>query len=237
MWVLTNNSRKCKDEGGNWRWKYNSKVLTTRYPNTRYPHLVITHLYQTMNRAFFSFPGNVPSRNADSPSVYLEKGAYRMRAPRRRHPPAPLNLHAHTLSQTSSSSITNASPNILHERWLLLLVFVLAIAVMTCFGVAYYLFATRWVCPSSYIPNLRVTKVYVSQVLVHILFTRIIYSCASESRGILYYPLIYFAVLCLSLSYANVEVFCHCRIYRLWLLSIISSLRQRYRISQITSMA
>ncbi|KAK7676469.1 hypothetical protein QCA50_020543 [Cerrena zonata] len=90
---------------------------------------------------YFTLP-NPPARVADSPSIYLEKGAYRMRAPRRRRTPTPLNLHTPSLSTSSSSSITNKGTNALHERWLLLLVFVLVMAVMTCFGVAYYLFAT-----------------------------------------------------------------------------------------------
>lgn len=83
------------------------------------------------------------SRVADSPSIYLEKGAYRMRAPRRRNAPAPLNLHTPSLSYSSTSSITNKNTNALHERWLLLLVFGLVLAVMVSFGMAWYLFVVR----------------------------------------------------------------------------------------------
>ena len=70
-----------------------------------------------------------------SPTVSLEKGHYRMRAPPRRPPtlifqeevgPAPRRQH-----QDVSRNIT-------------LLLLLLAAATLSCFGAAYYLFATRW---------------------------------------------------------------------------------------------
>ncbi|CAL1713806.1 unnamed protein product [Somion occarium] len=74
-----------------------------------------------------------------SPSISLEKGAYRMRAPRKRNVPAPLNLDP-TVTSQSSSSTTSTSHGI--ERYLFILVFLLVLAVFSCFGVAYYLFTT-----------------------------------------------------------------------------------------------
>jgi hypothetical protein len=65
-----------------------------------------------------------------SPSVALEKGAYRMRAPPRRDP--------------SIRRLSNARPMDRSNAWMALLVVVLASATVTSFAAAYYLFTTRW---------------------------------------------------------------------------------------------
>lgn len=63
-----------------------------------------------------------------SPSVALEKGAYRMRAPPRRDP--------------SIRRLSNARPMDRSNAWMALLVVVLASATVTSFAAAYYLFTT-----------------------------------------------------------------------------------------------
>ncbi|KAF8906465.1 hypothetical protein CPB84DRAFT_1835004 [Gymnopilus junonius] len=70
--------------------------------------------------------------SASSPSVSLERGNYRMRAPRPRPPPFVLP--------------DKGPPIVQHRvnRNLALLLLALALACMSCFASAYYLFATRW---------------------------------------------------------------------------------------------
>jgi len=69
-----------------------------------------------------------------SPSVTLEKGAYRMRAPSNRPSVAPPRLGAR-LSTSNSRSATNGT-------WMALLVMLLALASLASFGAAWYLFKT-----------------------------------------------------------------------------------------------
>jgi hypothetical protein len=73
-----------------------------------------------------------------SPSVTLEKGAYRMRAPR--------STRARPVSFTFSQGATSAKQPSLHSpnRKLVVLVCVLAFASVMCFFIAYYLFMTRF---------------------------------------------------------------------------------------------
>lgn len=70
-----------------------------------------------------------------SPSVTLEKGAYRMRAPHSTRPGSSLSQSLMTAKQSPSHS-----PN----RKLAILVAVLAFASVTCFFFAYHLFTTRF---------------------------------------------------------------------------------------------
>ncbi|RDB24811.1 hypothetical protein Hypma_008009 [Hypsizygus marmoreus] len=71
-----------------------------------------------------------------SPSVALEKGAYRMRAPYPR-PPTKLLF--------SRSPVRNRRVDTLStSQNLAMLVLLLALACLSCFGMAYYLFSTRW---------------------------------------------------------------------------------------------
>lgn len=69
-----------------------------------------------------------------SPSVTLEKGAYRIRAPRVWHVP----------STPHRARTRNPDPFITHEKQIAILIVVLASATVSCFGTAYYLFTTRW---------------------------------------------------------------------------------------------
>ena len=75
-----------------------------------------------------------------SPSVTLEKGAYRMRAPHSTRPGSSL-----------SKSATRAKQSSLHSqnRKLVVLISVLAFASIMCFCIAYYLFTTRFARSSS----------------------------------------------------------------------------------------
>ncbi|OJA15358.1 hypothetical protein AZE42_09049 [Rhizopogon vesiculosus] len=70
-----------------------------------------------------------------SPSVTLEKGAYRMRAPQSTRPGSSLSQGA-----TSAKQPSLHSPN----RKLVVLIGVLAFASIMCFCIAYYLFTTRF---------------------------------------------------------------------------------------------
>ena len=70
--------------------------------------------------------------NPSSPSISLERGAYRMRAPTIR--PVPLNLNEKTVPTRSSRM----------NRNLAFLLILLALACISSFGTAYYLFTTRW---------------------------------------------------------------------------------------------
>jgi GDP-fucose protein O-fucosyltransferase len=72
-----------------------------------------------------------------SPSVTLEKGAYRMRAPRSRVP----------ASRRRGSVARNPELFSTREKYYAVLVFMLVSATATCFGTAYYLFTTRWDSP------------------------------------------------------------------------------------------
>ena len=112
-----------------------------------------------------------------SPSVSLEKGAYRMRAPPKRPDPLlPRSLFGYTVvagggstrsrgspSSRSSSSRSPSSPKprrhargseqtmsrdtlptvLQYERRMAMVVVFLVCATVSCFGLAYYLFATR----------------------------------------------------------------------------------------------
>ena len=70
----------------------------------------------------------------NSPSISLEKGTYRMRAP-----------HATSLQQPFPSKIF-AQQQRKHSRTpnMTILVFLLTFSCVSCFGMAYYLFVTRW---------------------------------------------------------------------------------------------
>jgi hypothetical protein len=77
-----------------------------------------------------------PSKVADSPTVSLERGDYRMRAPPRRPPPVLLfQEQARPAPRSQRQDVT---------RNITLLLLFLAIATLSCFGAAYYLFAKRW---------------------------------------------------------------------------------------------
>lgn len=81
------------------------------------------------------FPFKVTASAAaagSSPSVYLEKGRYRLRK---------LSLKT-TTGPTRLS--TSSRPNAGISRWLIVLLLLLAVACITSFGLAYYLFTTRW---------------------------------------------------------------------------------------------
>ena len=99
-------------------------------------------------------PFRVPSSRIAqaSPSISLEKGSYRMRAPPTRAPARPSRLRT-SKSQAradgarepkSQSAFIPAS----YEKRMALLVVLLACATMASFGVAYYLWTTRCVCLS-----------------------------------------------------------------------------------------
>ncbi|KAI0931001.1 hypothetical protein AcV7_005030 [Taiwanofungus camphoratus] len=68
-----------------------------------------------------------------SPSVSVEKGAYRMRAPPNRSP-----------SKLRRSSRSRNPPPSMYEKQMAMLVVFLLSATLACFGAAYYLFTTRW---------------------------------------------------------------------------------------------
>ncbi|KAG2743773.1 hypothetical protein P692DRAFT_20865946 [Suillus brevipes Sb2] len=74
-----------------------------------------------------------------SPSVTLEKGAYRMRAPRSTRPGSSLSQSVMSAKQPPSHS---------QNRKLAILIAILAFASITCFFFAYHLFTTRF-APSS----------------------------------------------------------------------------------------
>ena len=78
-------------------------------------------------------------QSQSSPSVSLEKGAYRLRAPAKRtaRDPLPLPLRA-------GSPPYKDSPTLRYEKQMAVLVVFLICATVTCFGTAYYLFTTRW---------------------------------------------------------------------------------------------
>lgn len=94
-----------------------------------------------------------------SPSVTLEKGAYRMRAPAKRSglggsltidPDLANNLKSAAsrvrTRRGSQSTSRDGLPQILRqERQIAVLVILLVCATVTCFGGAYYLFTTRCV--------------------------------------------------------------------------------------------
>ncbi|KAH7884984.1 hypothetical protein F5I97DRAFT_1309900 [Phlebopus sp. FC_14] len=77
-----------------------------------------------------------------SPSVSDEKGAYRMRAPRSTRPGS--NLRHHT---------NERQPELLSQnRKLAVLIALLTVATFMSFGMAFYLFTTRWTSPSFPLP-------------------------------------------------------------------------------------
>ncbi|KAG1770277.1 hypothetical protein EDD22DRAFT_977260 [Suillus occidentalis] len=76
-----------------------------------------------------------------SPSVTLEKGAYRMRAPRSTRPGSSLSQSVMSAKQPPSHS---------QNRKLAILIAILAFASITCFFFAYHLFTTRF-APSSHV--------------------------------------------------------------------------------------
>ena len=73
-----------------------------------------------------------------SPSVTLEKGAYRIRAPRTPLPSTPRR----------GSRARNPDLFVTREKQTAILIVLLASATLTCFGTAYYLFTTRWASPT-----------------------------------------------------------------------------------------
>ena len=86
------------------------------------------------------FPYKGASANA-SPTVSLERGDYRMRAPHRRPPPL-LLFQEPAAVPAPCRQRHNPSRNIT------LLLLLLAAGTLSCFGAAYYLFATRWAPPT-----------------------------------------------------------------------------------------
>ena len=74
-------------------------------------------------------------RANSSPTVYLERGDYRMRAPIRRPPPEFFRDQVRPAPRRDGHDLT---------KGVTLLLLLLALAAFTCFGIAYYLFATRW---------------------------------------------------------------------------------------------
>lgn len=91
------------------------------------------------------FRVNKVSQHANaSPSVSLERGAYRMRAPNIR--PVPLNLNGNIVRARSS-------PEHKMNRNLAFLLILLALACISSFGTAYYLFATRWALQVISVPS------------------------------------------------------------------------------------
>ncbi|KAM5541287.1 hypothetical protein V8D89_005216 [Ganoderma adspersum] len=95
-------------------------------------------------------PFRVPSARIAqaSPSISLEKGSYRMRAPPTRTPVRPSRLRT-SKSQARAdggpkSQLTFVPAS--HEKRMALLVVLLACTTMASFGVAYYLWTTRCVC-------------------------------------------------------------------------------------------
>ncbi|KAF5345365.1 hypothetical protein D9758_008502 [Tetrapyrgos nigripes] len=86
-----------------------------------------------------SFPFKLTSRAREanaSPSVYLEKGRYRIRNPA----PKPEFRNVSQSSRIRSLSTSNDRNSIFTA----IIVILLAFACLTCFGAAYYLFTTRW---------------------------------------------------------------------------------------------
>jgi len=84
-----------------------------------------------------SFTATKASHHANaSPSVSLERGRYRMKAPAKALP-VPLVFQA-------TDPHVRWSPLYRVNRNFALLLFLLAFACLTCFGSAYYLFITRW---------------------------------------------------------------------------------------------
>jgi hypothetical protein len=77
-----------------------------------------------------------------SPSVTIEKGAYRLHAPLLSRPSS--KLHGKEVaSRTAANSLRSQ-----YENRLALLLVALALAAGFCFGSAYYLFKTRWESPA-----------------------------------------------------------------------------------------
>ncbi|KAK7045716.1 hypothetical protein VNI00_007549 [Paramarasmius palmivorus] len=72
-----------------------------------------------------------------SPSVSLEKGRYRMRAPSNR--PATINETAHTRARSTSRPTSTRN-----SFYLVTLLLLLVAGCLVSFGFAYYLFTTRW---------------------------------------------------------------------------------------------
>ena len=90
------------------------------------------------------FTTNEKARQAhSSPTIALEKGAFRMRATRK---PSALGRTANTRpSQGHYRGASTVSVSGLPEKQMAVIVVLLVIAVVSCFSVAYYLFVTRYV--------------------------------------------------------------------------------------------
>ncbi|EPS94669.1 hypothetical protein FOMPIDRAFT_1079469, partial [Fomitopsis schrenkii] len=73
-----------------------------------------------------------------SPSVSLEKGAYRLRAPRMR------TLSKSRIQPLHLSLRGPDTPRAAYQKQMAVLVIFLISATVSCFGAAYYLFTTRW---------------------------------------------------------------------------------------------
>ncbi|KIL68873.1 hypothetical protein M378DRAFT_158014 [Amanita muscaria Koide BX008] len=73
-----------------------------------------------------------------SPSVTLEKGDYRLRAPRTSRPSPPTPANRATRLRSASRSQSHARIN------LTLLILLLVVACLFCFGAAYHIYSTRW---------------------------------------------------------------------------------------------
>ncbi|PSS38139.1 hypothetical protein PHLCEN_2v46 [Hermanssonia centrifuga] len=75
-----------------------------------------------------------------SPSVSLEKGAYRLRAPPSKRP----SSHLRHRTRDSRASRDGIPPALRYGKQMAVLVMFLICATVACFATAYYLFTTRW---------------------------------------------------------------------------------------------
>ncbi|KAF9020458.1 hypothetical protein BDZ89DRAFT_1020143 [Hymenopellis radicata] len=81
-----------------------------------------------------------PRSGESSPSVTLEKGAYRMRAPSNRPVAGPLDFSGKNAPTARPSS---RHPSAISCGWIIL-ISLLLLGCLVSFGMAYYLFSTRW---------------------------------------------------------------------------------------------
>ncbi|KAJ7128943.1 hypothetical protein C8R43DRAFT_1026446 [Mycena crocata] len=95
------------------------------------------------------------TKGCDSPSVTMEKGRYRMRAPSTLPIDSPFPLTKPTLRQPHARKRGGIS------TLMAALVVLLALACLASFGFAYYLFTTRWDAPPHTLRNLADDKMQV----------------------------------------------------------------------------
>ncbi|KAH7904622.1 hypothetical protein BJ138DRAFT_1018886 [Hygrophoropsis aurantiaca] len=99
------------------------------------------------------------SYSFQSPSVTLEKGAYRMRAPRSTNPHANANASTSRPTPLRQFNTNISATNLLGttQTQKLVLIALLTIASLASFGTAYYLFTSRWPLPPFLFPAVRIT--------------------------------------------------------------------------------